>query len=58
MADACEHKFEDALAMFTGTTRTRVCGKCDHVEVMLTTSAEWVDIERFLRERVSPTRAT
>lgn len=58
MAQLCEHVFDETAAVFTATVRTRACRECKHVEVMLASTGEWIDVEDYLEQRIARRRAT
>jgi hypothetical protein len=53
MHESCDHTFEDAAAVFTGTVRTRACARCNRVEVMIATTGQWVHIEEYMDRRIA-----
>ena len=48
MRGVCQHTFEDAPAVFTGTMRTRACSSCDYGEVLLDVTDAWVPFDEYL----------
>jgi len=54
MRGVCQHTFEDAPAVFTGTMRTRACSSCDYGEVLLDVTDAWVPFDEYLDRTTLP----